>query len=148
MDAEKEETTLLGTAKEGHYLLPILSTFAKEEPPKLEEALKLIKSSAPEATDRKKSPLLCDKVQKSIQYLALLADYQLIFDTAIGLYDFSLAKAVARHSQLDPKIYLPQLKRWRELPEATARYLVDVSGGVHAIFLYISQLSLVELWGC
>lgn len=129
MNAEKEGTASSGIiVKEGHYLLPILSTFAKEEPPKLEEALKLIKNNAPEGTigKRKKSPLLSEKVQSSIQYLAFLADYQLIFDTAIGMYDFSLAKAVARHSQLDPKIYLPQLKRWREQPEATARYEVDV----------------------
>ena len=27
---------------------------------------------------------------------------------------------------MDPKVYLPMLKRWRELPEATARYEVDV----------------------
>ncbi|KAL9188474.1 hypothetical protein ACHAXT_006852 [Thalassiosira profunda] len=130
LDAEKNGATPGGKAvQEGHYLLPILSTFAKESPPKLEEALSRIKNSAaraPSKQSKKKSVLLSDHVQSSVQYLAFLADYELIFNTAIGMYDFELAKAVARHSQMDPKLYLPMLKRWRELPEATARYEVDV----------------------
>ena len=131
LDSEKDGvvTSSGKIVKEGHFLLPILSTFAKETPPKLEEALSLIKSNAPNDTSKKssrKSALLSENVQSSIQYLAFLADYELLYNTAIGMYDFELAKAVARHSQMDPKVYLPMLKRWRELPEATARYEVDV----------------------
>ena len=128
LDAEKEGviTTSGKIIKEGHFLLPILSTFAKESPPKLEEALSLIKNSASQVSKKSKSVLLSEKVQSSIQYLAFLANYELLFDTSIGMYDFELAKAVARHSQMDPKVYLPMLKRWRELPESTARYEVDV----------------------
>lgn len=128
--AEKDGVTASGNiVEERHFLLPILSTLAKENPPKLEEALILIKNNAP-STNAKKSKqhmtLLSEQVQQSIKYLAFLADYELIFNTAIGLYDFDLAKAVARHSQMDPKVYLPMLKRWRELPEDTAKYEVDV----------------------
>lgn len=128
LDVEKEGQTNCGrSVKEGHFLLPIISTFAKENPPKLEEALLLIVSSGSLCTTRKqKSVLLSETVQSSIQYLAFLADYELIFNTAIGMYDFDLAKAVARHSQMDPKVYLPMLKRWREMPEASARFEVDV----------------------
>jgi len=128
LDAEKEGiiTSSGKIIKEGHFLLPILSTFAKESPPKLEEALSLIKNSASQVSRKSKSVLLSEKVQSSIQYLAFLANYELLFDTSIGMYDFELAKAVARHSQMDPKVYLPMLKRWRELPESTARYEVDV----------------------
>eukprot|EP00581_Thalassiosira_minuscula_P011614 CAMPEP_0183715248 /NCGR_PEP_ID=MMETSP0737-20130205/9558_1 /TAXON_ID=385413 /ORGANISM="Thalassiosira miniscula, Strain CCMP1093" /LENGTH=680 /DNA_ID=CAMNT_0025944337 /DNA_START=4 /DNA_END=2046 /DNA_ORIENTATION=+ len=130
LNAEKEGVTASGKiVKERHFLLPTLSTFAKEIPPKLEEALSLIKNSAPveqSKQSKRKSVLLSEHVQSSIQYLAFLADYELIFNTAIGMYDFELAKAVARHSQMDPKVYLPMLKRWRELPEDTARYEVDV----------------------
>ena len=117
----------------GSFLLPTLSTFAKESPPKLEEALTLIKNispSKPSTYSKQKSALLSEHVQQSIKYLAFLADYELIFNTAIGLYDFDLAKAVARHSQMDPKVYLPMLKRWRELPEDTARYEVKLGDGV------------------
>jgi elongator complex protein 1 len=115
---------------EGHFLLPVLSTFAKEVPARLEEALSRIKSSAsqaPQKQRKKTSILLSEHVQSSIQYLAFLADYEILFNTAIGMYDWDLAKAVARHSQMDPKVYLPMLKRWRdELPESTARFEVDV----------------------
>ena len=131
LNAEKNGSTQSGIiVSDGHFLLPILSTFAKEVPARLEEALILIKSSASQMqpTYRKKtSILLSEHVQSSIQYLAFLADYELLYSTAIGLYDFELAKAVARHSQIDPKIYIPMLKRWREeLPEAIARFEVDV----------------------
>ncbi|KAL3788425.1 hypothetical protein ACHAWO_007380 [Cyclotella atomus] len=129
--AEENGTTQSGKAvTAGHFLLPVLSTFAKEVPPRLEEALSLIKFSAaqvPQKQRKKTSILLSDHVQSSIQYLAFLADYELIFNTAIGMYDWDLAKAVARHSQMDPKVYLPMLKRWRdELPESMARFEVDV----------------------
>jgi len=130
LDAEKDGVTSSGKiVKEGHFLLPVLSTFAKENPPKLEEALSLIKGNAsrgPSKKSTRKSVLLSEHVQSSIQYLAFLADFELIFNSAIGMYDYDLAKAVARHSQMDPKVYLPMLKRWKELPESTARYEVDV----------------------
>lgn len=128
--AEKDGMTSCGKIVEkGHFLLPILSTFAKESPPKVEEALSLIKDSATSAKAKQsegKSILISDYVQSSIQYLAFLADYELIFNTALGMYDFDLAKAVARHSQMDPKVYLPMLKRLRELPTSLACFDVDV----------------------
>ncbi|KAL7486383.1 hypothetical protein ACHAW6_011976 [Cyclotella cf. meneghiniana] len=130
LNAEKNGATLSGKmVTDGHFLLPILSTFAKEVPPRLEDALTLIKSTAHQVQlrhQRKTSVLLSDHVQNSIQYLAFLADYELIFNTAIGMYDFDLAKAVARHSQMDPKVYLPLLQRWRSIPDSAARFEVDV----------------------
>ena len=104
------------------FHLPVLSTFAKEEPPRLEEALKLVQDNA----------VLCDKnsrdkIQSSIQYLAFLADYETLYNTALGMYEFGLAKAVARNSQLDPKVYVPQIKRWKEMvPKDLAKYEVDL----------------------
>jgi len=115
----------------GQYLLPILSTFAKQSPPQLHNALELIKENAEDAASKTngakvKSSLLADHAQSSIKYLAFLADYELLFDTALGMYDFDLAKAVARNSQMDPKVYLPMLKRLRNLPVYEAKYEVDV----------------------
>lgn len=55
-----------------------------------------------------------------------LADYELLFNTALGMYDFHLAKAVARNSQMDPKVYLPMLQRLSSFPEFRAKYEVDV----------------------
>jgi len=120
----------------GYFLLPILSSFAKEAPPQLESALEMIRNNASrsEATARnlgsQKSPFLSEKAQSSIQYLAFLADYELLFNTALGMYDFDLAKAVARNSQMDPKVFLPMLKRFSSLPDkAIARYEVDMKLG-------------------
>ncbi|KAL3822896.1 hypothetical protein ACHAXA_010679 [Cyclostephanos tholiformis] len=127
LNAEKNGMTSAGIIiKEGHFLLPILSTYAKENPPKLEEALTLIKNHASSESPKTQVGHKTKKFDEAIEYLAYLADYELIFNTAIGMYDFDLAKAVARHSQMDPKVYLPLLKHWRELPEAIARYEVDV----------------------
>ena len=65
---------------EGHFLLPILSTFAKQTPPQLEDALLLIKENAERsANTSKKPPLFSDAAQSSIQYLAFLADYEVSF---------------------------------------------------------------------
>lgn len=119
-------------SNEGNFLLPILSTYAKETPPQLESALCLIKKEAEkEEADtviggRKRSYLFSDGAQNSIQYLAFLADYEVLFNTALGMYDFELAKAVARNSQMDPKVYIPMLRRLNEIPEFQAKYEIDV----------------------
>ena len=129
LQAERDGQTTGGrTVSDGHFLLPILSTFAKENPPKLVEALDLIKQNAfaLHPPSSRKPPLFSEKAQSSIQYLAFLADYKLLFNTALGMYDYELARAVARNSQMDPKVYLPLLKRLRSLPEFYGRYEVDV----------------------
>ena len=117
-----------GSVPEGHFLLPVLSTFAKENPPQLTEALSLIRSNALKnhPQNSAKPPLFSDSAQSSIQYLAFLAEYELLFDTALGMYDYDLARAVARNSQMDPKVYLPLLKRLRALPESYSKFQVDM----------------------
>jgi elongator complex protein 1 len=49
----------------------------------------------------------------------------MLFNTALGMYDYELARAVGRNSQMDPKVYLPLLKRLRSSPEFYGRYEVD-----------------------
>jgi hypothetical protein len=121
------ESEQSGATQGGHYLLPILSTFAKEEPPKLDEALGLIRDMALRNSHlSKKPPLFSDAAQSAIQYLAFLAEYELLFNTALSMYDYEMARAVARSSQMDPKVYIPLLKRLRELPPHYAKYEVDM----------------------
>ena len=112
--------------QESTLLLPILTTFAKEEPPRLEDSLLLIKSRADVGS---RTPLFDEKSQHAIHYLAFLADYELLFATALSMYDYDLARAVARNSQMDPRVYLPLLQRYRELPEWYAKYEVDLKLG-------------------
>eukprot|EP00980_Cylindrotheca_fusiformis_P013788 scaffold3556_cov190-Cylindrotheca_fusiformis.AAC.23 len=112
---------------EGHFLLPVLSTFAKENPPRLDEALGLIKTNALNVpSESKKNPLFGEKAQHSIRYLAFLAEYELLFETALGMYDYEVARAVARNSQMDPKVYLPLLKRLNDLPKYYGKFEIDV----------------------
>lgn len=130
-----------GQTKEGrqifsdHFLLPILSTFAKQDPPELAKAIALIRTNAEiesaSHVQQSASPLLSKKAQDSIQYLAFLADYELLFNTALGVYDYDMARAIARNSQMDPKVYLPLLRRYMELPTFFARYEVDIKIGRH-----------------
>ena len=128
LQAENDGHTARGrSVSNGHFLLPILSTFAKQDPPKLVEALSMIREKAlANHPVCKKSPLFSETAQSSIKYLAFLADYDLLFNTALGMYDFDLARSVARNSQMDPKIYLALLKRLKDLPEYYAMYEVDV----------------------
>lgn len=119
---------VMGT--KNRYLLPILSTFAKEEPPKLRDALDLISELAMKGKHTPgTTPLFGDLAQHAIQYLAFLAEYELLFKTALSMYDYDMARAVARNSQMDPKVYLPLLRRYRELPQHYAKYEVDVKLG-------------------
>jgi len=130
IQAERDSKTVGGRpVTEGHFLLPILSTYAKEDPPKVGDALQMIKVDALARHNPAKSSrpaLFSESAQGAIQYLAFLADYELLFETALGLYDFDLGRAVARNSQMDPKVYLPLLKRYKEMPLYYGRFEVDV----------------------
>lgn len=129
----KARTVMLDFERNGekpgrYYLLPVLSTFAKEDPPRLDEALSLIRDDALKENSSKqsKNPLFSENAQSSIKYLAFLAEYELLFETSLGMYDFEIARAVARNSQMDPKIYLPLLKRFNTLPTFFSRFEVDM----------------------
>jgi elongator complex protein 1 len=138
------ETTQL--KPERYFLLPILSTFAKEDPPKLDEALLLIKNHAlkQHSTTSLKNPLFSENAQHSIHYLAFLAEYELLFETSLGMYDFEIARAIARNSQMDPKIYLPLLKRHNALPMYYSRYEVDMRLQRYEFALRNLHQSLIE----
>jgi len=117
-----------GEMSEGHFLLPVLSTFAKESPHKLDEALAMIKERAIQVhmPNSKKPAMFAEKAQNAIHYLAFLAEYELLFETALGMYDFDIARAVARNSQMDPKVYLPLLQRFKNLPCNYSKYEIDM----------------------
>ncbi|GKY92334.1 hypothetical protein MPSEU_000204500 [Mayamaea pseudoterrestris] len=128
IDAELSGQTLSGKSiHKGYYLLPILSTFAKEDPPKLSDALNLICERVTSISHPSSNtpPLFGEAAQSAIQYLAFLADYEILFKTALGMYNFDMARAIARNSQMDPKEYLPLLKRYNELPKHYAKFEVD-----------------------
>mmetsp|Transcript_34330 Transcript_34330/g.39105 ORF Transcript_34330/g.39105 Transcript_34330/m.39105 type:complete len:1329 (+) Transcript_34330:71-4057(+) len=129
IQAEGRGSTLGGTTvKEGYYLQPILSTFARESPPNLENALHWIRESAMKEVNvgSKRAPLFSERTQISIQYLAFLTDYEQLFNTSLGMYDYELARAVVQNSQMDSELYIPLLKRLEELPEFLGKFEVDI----------------------
>jgi hypothetical protein len=59
--------------------------------------------------------LTSSMAQISIKYLAFLAEGSLLFDSAIGMCDFDVARAVARQCQMDPKVTLPLLESFASI---------------------------------
>ena len=85
-------------------LNPCLCTYAKQVPPLNVDALLLIRNVCGQGG------LFSSKVQAAIKYLSFLQEGKILFDAALSVCDFEMAKAVARQCQMDPKVYLPLLE--------------------------------------
>ncbi|CDR38690.1 CYFA0S02e04588g1_1 [Cyberlindnera fabianii] len=105
---------LLTPAYKTKYLQTIITAYACEKPANLEAALRLISS-------------LDDNTQseKSVVHLCFLQDVNLLYKTALGIYDVRLTLAIAQQSQMDPKEYLPFLQHLHELPELRRQFEID-----------------------
>lgn len=80
-------------------------------------------------------------VEDAVKYIIFLVDTDRLFDTALGMYDFSLVLMVAQHAQKvlivlvtlsnwfissqDPREYLPFLRELRALPQYYQRFKID-----------------------
>ena len=106
---------------EGHTgaLRPLLCTLAKQHPPRLTEALDIIRSAGNTTetsadsnnnNNNGRTSLASSKVQGLIRYLVFLADSEQIFNAALASCDFAMSRAIARQCQMDPKTYLPLLE--------------------------------------
>jgi len=89
------------------YVQPILTTYVKNEPPKLEEALYCIKSIK---NDNKP-----ELAEKAIKYIIFLVNVDKLYNIALGLYDFELVLMIAQQSQKDPREYIPFLQNLQKL---------------------------------
>jgi hypothetical protein len=58
--------------------------------------------------------VLCD-VDAAIKYLAFLADSQQLFDTALSQSNFTMARSIARQTQMDPKLFMPLLEKFEAI---------------------------------
>ncbi|KAJ3324706.1 hypothetical protein HDU93_002722, partial [Gonapodya sp. JEL0774] len=108
---------VLEATKPEEYLHSILTTFVKESPPQLTEALakirELRKSQGTKAAD------------DATKYIVFLVDANTLFDVALGMYDFGLVMMVAQHSHKDPKEYLAFLSQLRSLERPIQRFRID-----------------------
>ena len=107
--------TLMLTMDADKYMRSILTTYVCQDPPDLEAALLLIKKSEGDAK----------KLDSMLKYAAFLVDVNLLFDVALGLYDFELVLAVAQKSQKDPKEYLPFLSELQKLELNYRKFKID-----------------------
>ena len=80
---------------------PILCSFAKQVPPQLESALQLINNVLVQEDHR---DLNGSKVSGALKYLSFLVDNESLFRAALGECDFGMCRAIARQSQMDPKV--------------------------------------------
>ncbi|CAL7938888.1 unnamed protein product [Xylocopa violacea] len=63
---------------------------------------------------------------EALKYLLYIVDVNVLFDIALGMYDFNLAMLVASKSQKDPKEYIPFLNNLKKLEENYMKYSIDV----------------------
>ncbi|KAJ3932076.1 MAG: IkappaB kinase complex IKAP component [Lentinula lateritia] len=109
---EKLEKTDLKT-----YVNTILTAHVVKAPSDHESALSLLLRLKDE------EPAL---VEDAVKYIIFLVDADKLFDTALGMYDFSLVLMIAQHSQKDPREYLPFLRELRAIGDKNyQKYRID-----------------------
>ncbi|KAG6809392.1 hypothetical protein H0H92_000447 [Tricholoma furcatifolium] len=98
------------------YVNSILTAYVVKSPPDHEAGLSLLlrlRESDPEV------------VEDAVKYIIFLVDADRLFDTALGMYDFSLVLMIAQHAQKDPREYLPFLRELRALDKYYQRFKID-----------------------
>lgn len=98
------------------YLLPSITCHVKNE--NLENALQTI-------WDMKKSGKNDNDADDAIKYLLYLVDINLLYNIALGMYDYQLVMFVAQKSQKDPKEYVPFLQDLNKLNQQYAKFKID-----------------------
>ncbi|GJJ14814.1 hypothetical protein Clacol_009082 [Clathrus columnatus] len=66
-----------------------------------------------------------DLVEDAVKYIVFLVDVDKLFDTALGMYDFSLVLLVAQYSKKDPREYLPFLRSLHSLEIPYQYFKID-----------------------
>ncbi|KAJ7252430.1 IKI3 family-domain-containing protein [Mycena haematopus] len=98
------------------YVNCILTAYMVKTPPDPEAGLALLLRL------RESNP---DLVEEAVKYIIFLVDADRLFDTALGMYDFSLVLMIAQYAQKDPREYLPFLRELRSLDKHYQRFRID-----------------------
>ena len=89
-------TDNLPDGEETKYLNAILITFVRQSPPMLEEMLNEIATlSEP------------DQKESALQFIKVFVNIDMLYNVALGMYDFELTSLVAQQTNMDPREYLP-----------------------------------------
>ncbi|KAJ1724334.1 putative elongator complex protein 1 [Coemansia erecta] len=106
--------SVLQAANDPRFMQTILTTFVCQTPPDIAAALQLL------------APLSAEERDSALTYLLFLSDVNTVYDSALGLYDLTLALLVAQRSQRDPREYLAALGALNALPnEEYRRFKID-----------------------
>eukprot|EP01028_Stygiella_incarcerata_P005444 TRINITY_DN23014_c0_g1_i1.p1 TRINITY_DN23014_c0_g1~~TRINITY_DN23014_c0_g1_i1.p1 ORF type:complete len:1356 (-),score=400.47 TRINITY_DN23014_c0_g1_i1:241-4191(-) len=100
------------------FIIPILYSYVRCEPPELENALSEVRRIAHE----KSEPLAV----KCISRLMHLVNINTLYDVALGMYDLDLAHMVGLQTQKDPKEYRPFLNELRHMEQESMKYAIDM----------------------
>ncbi|KAI9351477.1 IKI3 family-domain-containing protein [Obelidium mucronatum] len=98
------------------YVTTVLTTFAKQTPQDLEGAMGKVKSM---------KAISLEETENALKYLIFLANANLLYNVALGMYDFQLVVMVAQYSQKDPREYLPFLTALKLLPQHRQYFKID-----------------------
>ncbi|KZC12649.1 Elongator complex protein 1 [Dufourea novaeangliae] len=108
-----------------HLIQPILISLVKGKRKQgLESAL--IKVKEIKELERSATSTKYITPDEALKYLLYIVDVNVLFDTALGMYDFDLTMFIASKSQKDPKEYIPFLNDMKKLNENYMRYSVDL----------------------
>ncbi|KAJ7496599.1 pol II transcription elongation factor [Mycena latifolia] len=112
-DAVRAELERIDLTK---YVNSILTAYMVKTPPDPEAGLTLLLRL------RESDPHV---VEDAVKYIIFLVDADRLFDTALGMYDFSLVLMIAQYAQKDPREYLPFLRELRSLDKYYQRFRID-----------------------
>ena len=65
------------------------------------------------------------KTDEALKFLLYMVDVNVLYDVALGTYDFDLVMMVAEKSQKDPKEYLPFLNSLKAMEPSYSRFSID-----------------------
>ncbi|XP_058806417.1 putative elongator complex protein 1 [Phymastichus coffea] len=104
-----------------NFLQPILISLVKSKKTiGLENALRRVKQlRSKHETCSGGSP------EEALKYLLYMVDVSVLYDVALGMYDFELVMLVAQKSQRDPKEYVAQLNELRQLEPNYMKFSID-----------------------
>ncbi|KAJ5112266.1 hypothetical protein N7532_000311 [Penicillium argentinense] len=87
-----------------------------KSPPDLSAGLELV------AGLRVENP---EQADDAIEHMCFLTDANRLYSHALGLYDLELTLLVAQQAQMDPREYLPFLRKLQQLPETRRQFEID-----------------------
>ncbi|OKL58783.1 hypothetical protein UA08_05682 [Talaromyces atroroseus] len=65
------------------------------------------------------------QAEEAIEHMCFLTDARHLYKNALGLYDLELTLLVAQQAQMDPREYLPFLRKLQTLPDLRRQFEID-----------------------